>query len=177
MRDYPPKVEADLRALEQALTLVDIKFNELSIVFERNEGELDPPEIRLGIDIATETSIPSLAYGYPEPEEKHYGVGSLRFEIATPEGKIVVEPTAIYAVENEHKDTLNYRSLTAYMNVHGIAELMPFAREALHGLAQKTFRTGSVDLPLYRSGTLEFPLPDEDFVAKVAENSDSKQSL
>lgn len=152
---------SDLLILSRHLVLREIRYNELRAKAEGvSDDELIPPAFRLGVTIAEESpqDDPSILLAS----------AALNVELAVPEGRISVEPVAVYHIPIEHAKALNPVALTAYINETGIFEILPFARQALSDLSGKVFQN-QILMPLFREGDVRFDLPTAEEILRTDE--------
>ena len=153
----------DLRTLTKHLVIRDIRYNELRVKAEAiPEDDLVPPVFRLEIQIAHEPQE-------DEPEVLQAKV-ALNVELSVPEGRIAVEPVALFHVPTKYATALNPRALTAYVNETGIFHVLPFARQALLDMSSKVFQN-PVLMPIFRPEDINFELPSVENASETEDQS------
>ncbi|AUI01298.1 hypothetical protein H2C43_07855 [Corynebacterium glutamicum] len=133
--------------LVQHLVLADVKYRELSALSVKIEEPSDRPEFKLGVTVNDKSKDEE---GVPRIIEV-----SLRVSIEVPDGKITVEPEAIYLIPENKVYLTESDAMVDYFNNHAIFTLVPYARQAVSDLGQRAFHT-QILMPALGPGDLVF---------------------
>ena len=155
-------VAKDLDTLSRHLAFKDVRYNELRAKAEDiPEEELVPPILRLHVMIADKPQD-------DQPDMLNAQV-ALNVDLTVPEGRVCVEPVALFQIPIKYSTALNARALTAYVNETGFFQILPFARQSMFDISSRVFRN-PILMPIFQPGDANFELPPLEDDAEPRDN-------